>query len=163
MIALVFVVALFALPATAQPWIRVQTRNGLGKVVPGPPTTSKRLNVMALFPGLYPDGRLLCSDGKWTVTRNANEFDIAFTVIDECGWFGDAPAFGEVGFIGYLPAGTYTARRIIVHQSGAREVDDTLTFEVLEAGPPLDIPALSSITLAALAILIGVIAIKHIR
>ena len=157
LLAALTALVLAALPAAAaQPsWIFILTFNTAHRLVPGPPTTAKLLYVATTYP-------LYCSDNTSVVTRVGNVIDIAFAV-SGCVTIGEPPPRGDSGYFGYLPAGTYTARRLFIHPDGGREVDDTLTFEVLDAGPPLDIPALSSITLAALAILIGAIAIKNIR
>jgi hypothetical protein len=151
----VFVAAfLVAMPAAAQSWVRVLTRDAMRRPVPGPPTTTKVLFVLAPFP-------TYCSNDKLFVTRDGNVFDIAFPILDGC-LSGTPPPRGEGGYFGYLPAGTYTARRVLIHENGEREITATLTFEVLEAGPPLDIPALSTITLSILAIFLIAIAVKHI-
>ena len=87
--------------------------------------------------------------------------DISFPMVDPC-FLGTPPPNGNWGYFGYLPAGTYLARLIHISPEGVATVDETLTFEVVEAGPPLDIPALSTTTLGILAILLIVIALKRL-
>jgi hypothetical protein len=90
--------------------------------------------------------------------------DIEFYMLDSCVAIGEPPPAGSWGFVGYLPAGTYVARRILISETGERTIENTLTFTVLESGPPLLVPTLSSMHLATLALLlaaVGAIATRH--
>ncbi len=65
--------------------------------------------------------------------------------------------------LGYLPAGTYTARRTVVWADGTVAETDTFVFEIVEAGTPLQIPALRAGSLALLAVLLLVAGVLAIR
>ena len=54
--------------------------------------------------------------------------------------------------LGYLPAGTYTGVRNVVSPDGSVVETETLTFDVLEAGTPPQIPALNTVSLVFLAL-----------
>jgi len=127
----------------------------LGAAIPGPVTTA---NLVRLDVGITP-----CKAKPMGIKRNGNVIDIVLYVSDPC-IFGTLPALPREGFTGYLPAGSYTGRYLAEFADGSRVVGETLQFEVVEAGPPLQVPTMSEATLAILAILLaafGTIVVKR--
>jgi hypothetical protein len=128
-----------------------------GQIVFSPLTTRMRVNVQAAIPS--------CSTLPLLPLNIHEQFiDIPFQMYEPCFTIDPPTPRGFSGYFGFLPAGTYVARMILISPQGAATVAETLTFEVLEAGPPLEIPTLNPATLAILAILLaafGVIAARR--
>jgi hypothetical protein len=124
---------------------------------PRPLTTRMRIAVASPDPvcGIHPYPPVRMHD---------HTIDLSFPVRDPCFAITTPPPNGTWEYYGYLPSGTWVARRILISPEGAATVAQTLTFEVVEAGAPLHIPTLGDATRAMLAILLaslGAIAIKR--
>lgn len=124
------------------------------RLVPGPPTTQMFI-VITADPG--PCAPLLPTE------RTGNQIDLLFTSA-LCGT--PLPGHAVNWFYGYMPAGTYTVRHIYEpppDAGGARRVLATFQFEVLEAGRPLHIPTMSTMSLIAMAVALLLVAMRVLR
>lgn len=161
---LLFLFVLFSVmssrAATAQALTDIEVRSVSwpdGRVVPGPPTTMNAVQVLARQPPQ------MCIEFPPTPAHlNGRTIDLPFVLFEPC-FIGVLPPGWVHSFTQHLPAGSYTARRILITTSGQRVVYDSLEFEVVEAGPPVGIPALSPIALATLCVVLGVVGITAQR
>jgi hypothetical protein len=112
---------------------------------PVPLTTQARIVV-----GAWAPPTCLVSAPPATVTGRT--VDITFVVGGICGGPGVVTATSID--LGYVPAGTYTVRRITLSRDGTILETLSFTFEVIEAGAPIVIPTLGKTYLAMVGLVL---------
>jgi hypothetical protein len=109
-----------------------------------PLTTQARVVVVAWAPPS-------CITSAPPATVTGRIIDFTFVIGGICGTpIGTATSID----LGYLPAGTYTVRRIVKSGDGAVIETITVTFEIVEAGAPIVIPTLGKAYLAMVALVL---------